>query len=56
MSEAPGAGTRLYVQELKLTNFRNYERAAVSFDERPVVLVGDNGAGKTNLLEAVSLL
>jgi RecF/RecN/SMC N terminal domain len=56
MGEAPGADARLYVQELRLTNFRNYERAAASLDERPVVLVGDNGAGKTNLLEAVSLL
>ena len=57
MGEATGdASARLYVEELKLTNFRNYERAGVSLDERPVVLVGDNGAGKTNLLEAVSLL
>jgi DNA replication and repair protein RecF len=55
MGEA-GADARLYVEELKLTNFRNYERAGMSLDERPVVLVGDNGAGKTNLLEAVSLL
>ncbi len=57
MGEATGdPSARLYVEELKLTNFRNYERAGVSLDERPVVLVGDNGAGKTNLLEAVSLL
>jgi len=57
MGEAPGdPSARLYVEELKLTNFRNYERAGVRLDERPVVLVGDNGAGKTNLLEAVSLL
>jgi len=28
----------------------------MALDERPVVLVGDNGAGKTNVLEAVSLL
>jgi DNA replication and repair protein RecF len=47
---------RLYVKELKLTDFRNYDRASVRLDERPVVLVGENGAGKTNLLEAVSLL
>ena len=47
---------RLFVGELKLTDFRNYARAALALDERPVVLVGDNGSGKTNLLEAVSLL
>jgi DNA replication and repair protein RecF len=47
---------RLFVGELKLTDFRNYARAALPLDARPVVLVGDNGSGKTNLLEAVSLL
>jgi len=49
-------GNRLFVAGLKLTQFRNYTRAALELDGRPVVLVGDNGAGKTNLLEAVSLL
>ena len=47
---------RLFVGELKLTDFRNYARTALPLDARPVVLVGDNGSGKTNLLEAVSLL
>jgi DNA replication and repair protein RecF len=46
----------LFVRELKLTDFRNYARAQLALDARPVVLVGDNGSGKTNLLEAVSLL
>ena len=50
------AKTRLFVRSLKLTDFRNYARAELKLDARPVVLVGDNGAGKTNLLEAVSLL
>jgi len=45
-----------YISKLTLTNFRNY--AALSIDLRPgaVVFCGDNGAGKTNLLEAISLL
>ncbi|TGQ05530.1 DNA replication/repair protein RecF [Mesorhizobium sp. M2E.F.Ca.ET.219.01.1.1] len=45
-----------YISKLKLTNFRNY--AALSLDLIPgaVVLSGDNGAGKTNLLEAISFL
>ncbi|MBN8972613.1 MAG: UbiD family decarboxylase, partial [Rhizobiales bacterium] len=40
---------------LSLTDFRNY--ADLSLDLKPgaVVLTGENGAGKTNLLEAVSL-
>ena len=51
-----GLARRLFVGELKLTDFRNYASAKLELDERPVVLVGDNGSGKTNLLEAVSLL
>jgi DNA replication and repair protein RecF len=50
------AATRHYVRSLKLTDFRNYPRAELKLDARPVVLIGDNGSGKTNLLEAVSLL
>lgn len=44
------------VSRLTLTDFRNH--AAASFEAGPgfVVLTGDNGAGKTNVLEAVSLL
>ncbi len=50
------AETRLFVRSLKLTDYRNYARAELKLDARPVVLIGDNGSGKTNLLEAVSLL
>ncbi|MCG7508898.1 DNA replication/repair protein RecF [Mesorhizobium retamae] len=44
-----------HLTRLTLTNFRNY--AALSLDLRPgaVIFTGDNGAGKTNLLEAISL-
>ena len=41
---------------LKLTDFRNYRQLDLDLDERHVVLTGENGAGKTNLMEAVSLL
>lgn len=44
------------LSRLKLTDFRNYAQAALSLDDRHVVLTGDNGSGKTNLLEAVSFL
>lgn len=46
----------LSIRTLKLTDFRNYAAARLDLDARPVVLVGENGSGKTNLLEAVSLL
>ena len=44
-----------HITRLSLTDFRNY--AGLSIDLRPgaVVFTGDNGAGKTNLLEAISL-
>ncbi|MEI5680048.1 MULTISPECIES: DNA replication/repair protein RecF [unclassified Mesorhizobium] len=45
-----------HISKLTLTNFRNY--AGLSLDLQPgaVVFTGDNGAGKTNLLEAISFL
>jgi len=44
------------IHRLKLTDFRNYATAALALDGRHVVLTGENGAGKTNLMEAVSFL
>jgi DNA replication and repair protein RecF len=45
-----------WVERLVLTDFRNYRRLELNVRPGPVVLFGANGAGKTNLLEAVSLL
>lgn len=44
------------IVKLTLTNFRNYGQLSLSLERGPVVLTGDNGAGKTNLLEAISFL
>ena len=41
---------------VRLTNFRSYAAAELRVGAAPVVLFGANGIGKTNLLEAVSLL
>lgn len=46
----------LWVEQLTLTDFRNYTYLSLSAGPEPQVLIGANGAGKTNLLEAVSLL
>ena len=45
-----------YLSKLTLTNFRNYAALSLELAPGAVVLSGDNGAGKTNLLEAISLL
>ncbi len=47
---------RYAVTRLRLAAFRNYARLALDLDERSVVLTGENGVGKTNLLEALSYL
>lgn len=44
------------ITRLSLTAFRSYEQLHMDCDPRPVVLTGENGEGKTNLLEAISLL
>lgn len=47
---------RIRITGLGLVDFRNYETLTLPVRSPFVVLQGDNGAGKTNLLEAVSLL
>lgn len=47
---------KVSLSRLKLSDFRNYAGLSLDLDTRHVVLTGDNGAGKTNLMEAVSFL
>ena len=44
------------LRRLALTDFRSYAHAEMALDGRPVTLSGANGAGKTNILEAISLI
>src|SRR5215212_5981701 len=44
------------IRRLALTNFRSYRALSVELGAEPIVLVGANGAGKTNLIEAISFL
>src|SRR5665647_1894905 len=49
--------TAAFIRRLTLTNFRSYRAAQLSLDQAgPVVLTGVNGAGKTNRIEAISML
>ena len=43
----------MFVRRLELTDFRSYARAEVDLEPGPSVLVGPNGYGKTNLVEAM---
>lgn len=46
----------MYLNSLKLQNFRNYQQLVVQFPDKIVALVGANATGKTNLLEAIRFL
>jgi len=54
--KTPGM-TAAFVRRLTLTNYRSYHAAQILLGRAgPIVLTGANGAGKTNLIEAISLL
>ncbi|WP_125614131.1 DNA replication/repair protein RecF [Specibacter cremeus] len=46
----------MYLEQLSLTDFRSYEQVDLSLSPGITVLVGSNGLGKTNLVEAVGYL
>ena len=46
----------MWLKSLQLANFRNYAQLSVDFSAGQVLLYGQNGEGKTNLVEAVSYL
>lgn len=46
----------MYIENLKLSNFKNYTDAEVDLCDNINCFVGNNGAGKTNLLDAVYYL
>jgi DNA replication and repair protein RecF len=50
------ADVRARIVSLSLKDFRNFERLEMEFPESGLVIVGENGQGKTNLLESVYYL
>ncbi len=46
----------MQIQELKLLNFRNYEKLQMTFQDHFNIIYGKNGSGKTNLVEAIYVL
>ena len=46
----------MIVKNINLINFRNFRNLNLSFNERLNIFFGHNGCGKTNILEAISLI
>lgn len=46
----------MHLKNLKLSNFKNYETAELQFSEKINCFIGSNGAGKTNILDAIYYL
>ena len=45
----------IYLKNISLNNYRNFLNKSFSFENSCNVIVGDNGSGKTNILESISL-
>ena len=41
---------------LSLINFRNYEKLSIKFNDNINIFIGNNGEGKTNILESIYVL
>jgi len=47
---------RMFLEKIYLSNFKNYEEASYNFSPQVNCIVGENGSGKTNLLDAIYFL
>ncbi len=45
----------MYIKNIKLNHFRNYENEKIKLEENINVFFGDNAQGKTNVVEAIFL-
>ena len=43
----------MYISNIKLENFRNYDYEYIEFNNKTNIIFGDNAQGKTNILEAI---
>ena len=46
----------MVLKELKIANFRNYKSLNIKFSDRINIIYGNNGQGKTNILESIYVL
>lgn len=54
MLESTLARKSIHLKSLQLSEFRRFHSLNINFDEKITVIIGDNGAGKTSIAEAVS--
>jgi len=46
----------MYIEQLKLSNYRNYEKLSLQFSPKINVFIGENAQGKTNVMESIYVL
>lgn len=46
----------MYIKEIKISNFRNFQEALVPFHEGVNVILGHNNTGKSNVLRAIGFV
>ena len=46
----------MFLSSLQLQNFRNYRSLDIPFDKKGALFYGDNGTGKTNIIEVIYFL
>jgi DNA replication and repair protein RecF len=45
----------MYIEEINLENFRNYDKQNIKFNKEINIVYGNNAQGKTNIIEGVFL-
>ena len=43
----------MFIERIKLENFRNYEKQEIKLNEKVNIIYGDNAQGKTNIIESI---
>ncbi|WP_245243414.1 AAA family ATPase, partial [Mesobacillus selenatarsenatis] len=46
----------MYIEELQLRNYRNYQGLEATFENKVNVILGENAQGKTNVMESIYVL